>query len=176
MKNTARKGFLFLVLALIVAGGVFAQRVGDTVQIDGQPYTIRSVSGDTVTLQRAPDGIDGVWVGYSAATHAGNAVITISGNGAVINEIGTSRGWVDARNKGYINAGSQLIRNIQSTSVGPGRQGTQEWSCQVLLVLMSSNVASGAEWVNGRLNLYPDGRLTVTAGPYNTFATRFTRR
>ena len=42
MKNTAKKGFLFeakklcflAVLAFLVAGGVFAQRVGDTVQLE----------------------------------------------------------------------------------------------------------------------------------------------
>ena len=43
MKSTAKKGFLFeakklcflTILALFVVGGVFAQRVGDTVQVGG---------------------------------------------------------------------------------------------------------------------------------------------
>ena len=56
MKNTLRKSFLlrqfFLTMALtaLVVGGAFAQRVGDTVQVFGDTYTVESVSGNRVTL------------------------------------------------------------------------------------------------------------------------------
>jgi hypothetical protein len=47
-----KKTILFLALAALVAGGVFAQRVGDTWQVNGQSYTVQSVSGDTVTVRK----------------------------------------------------------------------------------------------------------------------------
>jgi hypothetical protein len=56
MKNTMKKGIMLLVLAVLTAGGVFAQRVGDTYTLDGQPYSVQSVSGDTVTLKKAQGG------------------------------------------------------------------------------------------------------------------------
>ena len=45
--------FLFLLFVLLVSGGAFAQKVGDTVQVFGDTYTVQSVSGDTVTLRKA---------------------------------------------------------------------------------------------------------------------------
>ena len=56
MKNILRKAFLLrqllltMALTLIVAGGVFAQSVGDTVQVNGQRYRIEQVNGDRLTL------------------------------------------------------------------------------------------------------------------------------
>jgi hypothetical protein len=41
-----------LVLATLVAGGAFAQKVGDTVQVSGQPYTIQMVNGDVITIRK----------------------------------------------------------------------------------------------------------------------------
>jgi hypothetical protein len=53
MNNTMKKSIMLLALAALVAGGVFAQRVGDTGQFLGQTYTVQAVSGDTVTLRKA---------------------------------------------------------------------------------------------------------------------------
>jgi hypothetical protein len=65
MKNTLRKTFLSrqllltMALALIAVGGAFAQRVGDTVQVGGQSYTIETINGDRITLVRAQTRGDG---------------------------------------------------------------------------------------------------------------------
>jgi hypothetical protein len=53
MKNTMKKGIMLLVLAVLTAGGVFAQRVGDTVQLGGQTYAVESINGERVTLLKA---------------------------------------------------------------------------------------------------------------------------
>jgi hypothetical protein len=52
MKNTVKKAVLFLVLAVLTAGWVFFFFVGDTWQVDGQSYTVQSVSGETVTVRK----------------------------------------------------------------------------------------------------------------------------
>ena len=52
MKNTLRKAFLLMIFAIIAVGGAFGQRVGDTVQVGGQPYTIETVNGDVLTLRK----------------------------------------------------------------------------------------------------------------------------
>ena len=156
MRHGIRKGFLFLVLALLVAGGVFAQRVGDTVQIDGQPYTIRSVSGDTVTLQRAPQGqLDGAWNSTIVVLGHGS-VITFSGNGAVFTEIAASGGgpYVAARNGGHINNGDPFIRNIRST-------GANTWSCEVLSVSTRGGGIFDITWNNGSLEILSNGVLSI---------------
>jgi hypothetical protein len=53
MNNTMKKGIMLLVLALLVAGGVFAQRVGNTYTLDGSSWTVETVSGDRMTLLKA---------------------------------------------------------------------------------------------------------------------------
>jgi hypothetical protein len=55
MNNTMKKSVMLLALAALVAGGVFAQRVGDTVQVSGSSWTVQSVSGDTMTLRKAQE-------------------------------------------------------------------------------------------------------------------------
>jgi formylglycine-generating enzyme required for sulfatase activity len=59
MKNTMKKGVMLLALAVLAAGGVFAQKVGDTGQFLGQSYTVQSISGDTITLRKGQDNIPG---------------------------------------------------------------------------------------------------------------------
>ena len=53
MKHTLKKGVLLLVLAVFAVGGVFAQRVGDTVTISGssQEYRVQEVRDGRVVLQ-----------------------------------------------------------------------------------------------------------------------------
>ena len=62
MENT-KIGFLFLVLAVLVAGGVFAQNVGDTVTVSGKNYTVEEIRGDGRLVLRpvASGSLDGVW-------------------------------------------------------------------------------------------------------------------
>jgi hypothetical protein len=56
MKNTMKKGIMLLALALLVAGGVFAQRVGDTGQFLGSNWTVETVNGNRMTLIKAQGG------------------------------------------------------------------------------------------------------------------------
>ena len=103
MKNTMKKGLLLLALALIVAGGVFAQRVGDNVQVMGQSYRVQEAANGRLVLQLVPS-LNGVWVGT-----AGGAVYTINGSTGVYTQLSTNHDALgqDARSKGYIRAGIQ---------------------------------------------------------------------
>jgi hypothetical protein len=47
-----KKVLLLLVLAALVAGAAFAQKVGDTVDVMGQKYTVQEVQGDRLVLQK----------------------------------------------------------------------------------------------------------------------------
>jgi formylglycine-generating enzyme required for sulfatase activity len=59
MKHAMKKGVMLLALAVLTAGGLFAQRVGDTVQVSGSSWTVETVSGDRMTLRKAQDAIPG---------------------------------------------------------------------------------------------------------------------
>ena len=161
MKNTVRKGFLFLVLALFVVGGVFAQRVGDTYQLDGQSYTVRSVSGDTVTLQRvAAGGFDGTWRGDTSGT-----IITISGTTAVYTSIGTRDALMqDASSKGRIAVGQWVFQNMRLENTGVMRVAVRNFQFNQNAPLINTNVNT---YNNQFLHLSPDGRsltLSTSAG------------
>ena len=120
MKNTVRKGFLFLVLALFVVGGVFAQRVGDTVQLGGRNYSVEEVRGDgRVVLQPASAGLDGVWRGQTSGT-----IITISGNTGVYTQIGSHALMQDALSKGRISIGGEALEGFTSSGPSTWRGGT----------------------------------------------------
>ena len=152
--------FLFLALALLVAGGVFAQRVGDTVQVAGQTYTILTISGDTIVLQRGGNAppvqqgggtvsstLDGVWNRTSSSIAAGNpltnnARITISGSVATLTDISSVPSnslFRDALNKGLVRVGDQVIRNIRFT-------GGTTYTCEVLYVNGTGNTANTTQW------------------------------
>ena len=98
MKNTMRKCFLFLVLALIVAGGVFAQRVGDTVQVNGQRYLVEQVNGDRLVLLKVRYEVVNQALSWTdakaAAERAGGhlAVITSAEEQRTIEALVTSNG------------------------------------------------------------------------------------
>jgi len=70
MKNTMEKAFLFLALSLIFAGVSFAQRVGDTVQVNGEPWTVRTFSGNTMSLEKVVAQADNPvnWVAVADST------------------------------------------------------------------------------------------------------------
>jgi hypothetical protein len=160
-----RKGFLLLVLAALVAGGAFAQKVGDTVQVGGKDYRVEEVRNDGYLGLRPAPTIEGVWV-------YGSNVITISGNGGVFTEIVTTK-YKDAQSKGWISVGGPALRNIRSTN-------NQRWSCQNLGVYHNSNnpnVAISTRWDNVEFALSADGQSLAfynpgEKNPYGTWTRR----
>ena len=156
------KKFSFLLaLALIVAGGAFAQRVGDTVQLGGETWTVQSISGDTATIRKVP-GLDGTWNETSTWTR----VVTISGDTGVFTAFGSNALVQNGVSKGYYKVGDPYFRNITKT-------GDLTWSGQEYGLTGSGSNATGARWNNCTFTLSADGQtLQVRAG--NT-TLRFTR-
>ena len=165
-----KQAFLFLALALIVAGGAFAQRVGGTYTLDGQAYIVESVSGDRVTLLKV-GSLNGVW----DKTAGGNniTVLTFSGTSGVITAFdqGGAAHWRDAANKGFIKVGDPLIRNIQST-------GANTWSCEVFDVEYRGGTAlGGIRWDNGgTITMQADGTIRLTMASVRNWYTDFKKR
>jgi hypothetical protein len=152
MKNTMKKGFLFLVLAVLTAGGVFAQRVGDTVQVSGSNWTVQSVSGDTMTLRKGPT-LDGVWTD-------GSRVVNISGKTGIFTEFVNPRGLTqDGIKNGHYKIGGQYLRNLTKT-------GDLTWTGQELSIPRSGE----GIWVDGTFTLSVDGKtfiMRTTTGTVN---------
>jgi len=146
MKNTMRKAFLFLALALIVAGGAFAQRVGDTWQVGDETWVVQSVSGDMMTMRKAP-GLNGLW-----KNSASDEIMSISGTTAVWTVYKpTNALWIDAGSKGYLKDGSQVYRNLTKT-------GDLTWSGEKINVTGSGRNATGTNWVRLTLTMSADGQ------------------
>jgi hypothetical protein len=146
-----RKGLLLLVLATLVAGGVFAQKVGDTVQVGGDSYNIESVNGDVITMRKGM-GLDGVWRESSSQTRT----INISGNTSVFTEFGASAVVQAAVKKGGYKIGGQYLRNLTRT-------GNLTWSGQ------ECGLNSNADpiWLDCTITMSADGKnfqLRTTAG------------
>jgi uncharacterized protein (DUF2147 family) len=74
-----RKGLLLLVLAALVAGGAFAQKVGDTVQITGSTsdYRVEEIRNDGRVMLVPIVTPEGVWL------YGGNTLHTIKGTTGV---------------------------------------------------------------------------------------------
>jgi len=162
MKNFVRTVMLSAVLLTVGTGAVFAQKVGESVQLGGQTYRVESVSGGKVVLQRLLD-IDGVW--YSK----GRATITVSGNTGVWTDFGPLGGaWQDAANKDLLKIGGVVWQNITST-------GDLTWSGQQVWVLANGNNATGIAWKDRAWTLSEDGR-TLTMREGNRNLETFTRR
>jgi hypothetical protein len=152
------KGFLFLVLATLVAGGAFAQKVGDTVQVSGQPYTIQTVNGDVITIRKALS-IEGVW---NTGGSNGN-VKTINGNTGVYTQIVTAV-VKDAVSRGYVKVGDPSDINIIKT-------GDRTWKGQCLVILYktsSPNVCIGVTWTDSTYTLSADGKTLQISAARNT--------
>jgi hypothetical protein len=148
MKNTMKKGIMLLVLAVLTAGGVFAQRVGDTIQAGGSSWTVETVSGNRMTLLKTPT-LDGVWVGSGGIT-----TITISGSTGVFTRLGSSAMTQDAISKGYVKVGDTFYRNLRKT-------GDLTWTGQNLAMTFNysaPNVATGTVWSNITSTLSADGQ------------------
>ena len=164
MKHTLKKGVLFLVLAVLVAGGVFAQRVGDVVTVFDQEFRVQEYRDGRLVMQLVPS-LNGVW------TNPGDWVITITGNSAVYTQIGSASGLTqDAINKGFIRVGGQSLRNLRRT-------GDLTWSGQTIGLTFNNsapNVATGIQWYNCTITISADGQtMEMRAGTViNTYIRR----
>ena len=161
-----KKKVLMSLVLLIVIGtsAVFAQRVGETVQLGGQTYRVESNSNGRVVLQLVPS-LEGSW----RLQPSGEIFLSISGNTAVFTDFARNLSipvWQDAKNKGYIKVGDQYLRNLRST-------GNLTWSGQFLSVLGNSNrtVATGTTWNNSNRNVATGTRWTNTTLTMNSNGT-----
>jgi hypothetical protein len=107
-------------------------------------------SGDTVNTS-----LNGVW-------ESNGIQITVSGSTGVITQFNTTSAiWNDAKNKGYVNVGDQVWRNLTST-------GNLTWSGQDLRVqhyTSSPNVAVNTIWGDTTFTMSANGQtLTVNSG------------
>ena len=172
MKNTVKKGFLFeakklsilAVLALLVVGGVFAQRVGDIRQLDGRDYRVAEVRGDgSIVLQPVTSGLDGVWRGQTSGT-----IITISGDTAVYTTIGNNEVMRGALNREQIAVGGVAMQNLtrQSDTLWRGDVRTFSWTNQFPSGNVSANFTQ-----NLSITVSADGRsFTVPASAGGLFS------
>jgi len=150
-----------VLLAIIGTSGVFAQRVGESVQLGGQTYRVESSSNGRVVLQLVPS-LDGNWVfnsvGWEFAFSGSTATITY------IKPNSVSGLYLDGVNKGYYKVGAQYYRNLRST-------GNLTWSGQVLYLnfnTSSPNVATGTGYGDTTLTMSPDGQ-TLTSNTGSVF-------
>jgi hypothetical protein len=143
-----RKGLLFLVLATLVVGGAFAQKVGDSLNAFGKNYTVQEASDGRVVLQLTPT-LDGTWKN----DNNGN-VVTFNGNNAVYKQIGSDALYQDAVKKGFIKVGGQAFRNLKKTD-------GLKWSGQQFAAYSNNNnpdVATKSDWTNITITINPDGK------------------
>jgi hypothetical protein len=144
-----RKGFLFLVLATLIAGGAFAQKVGDTVDFYGKKYDVQEMKDGRVVLQLAAT-LDGTW------KSGGGMIVTFNGNTAVIKQLQpNSTGYAkSAEDKGFIKVGTTYFRNLKKT-------GALTWAGQILGITFNTkvpDVAVGTTWVDCTITLSADGK------------------
>jgi hypothetical protein len=144
-----RKVLLLLVLATLIAGGAFAQKVGDIVDVMGQKYDVKEAKDGRLVLQLAAT-LDGTW-----SAGGGSVVITINGNSGVYKKFTVDDDtWQDALKKGYFKMGDQYYRNLSKT-------GALTWTGQRRTVQHHTNtpsVAISTGWANCTLTLSADGK------------------
>jgi hypothetical protein len=143
-----KKVLLLLVLATLIAGGAFAQKVGDTANVFGKNYTVKEIRNGEVILILTPT-LDGTW-----QVNAGVTAYTFNGNAGVYKQISSSGLYQDAVKKGYIKVGGQAFRNLKKTD-------GLTWSGQQLVAYANNNnpdVAIKADWVNITITINPDGK------------------
>ena len=90
-----KKSLFLLILALIVAGVSFAQRVGDTVQYAGSNYTVTAINGDDVTMRKVVAQGDGPvnWVAVADSSFGTSGILGVAwGNNT----------WVAVANEGKV--------------------------------------------------------------------------
>jgi hypothetical protein len=146
-----RKGLLLLVFAALAAGGAFAQKVGDTVDVFGKNYTVQEAKDGKVLLQLTPT-LDGTWK-FGSSGH----IVTISGSNGVFKQIGSSALVQDALKKGFIKVGDLNYRNLKKT-------GDLTWKGQTILYGANSNapdVCVGTKLGDCTITLSADGKTFV---------------
>jgi hypothetical protein len=158
-----KKGLLLLALAALAAGGVFAQKVGDTANVFGQTYRVQESRDGRVVLQLVPT-LDGVWDLGDSYT------LTISGNNGVYTRFGSVSALVkNAMSKNMVKVGDQVIRNLRST-------GDRTWSAQWLTFnfnTRSPDDCTGTSWTNVNFTLSADGRtFNMKGGGYDETLTK----
>jgi hypothetical protein len=159
-----RKVLLLLVLVTLVAGGAFAQRVGDTLDAFGKNYTVQEAKDGRVILQLTPT-LDGTW------KSEGGTVVTFNGNTAVYKQF-SSTGYVQsAVKKGLIKNGDQAFRNFSKT-------GALTWSGQSRIFQFNTDapdVCTGINWSNCTITISADGKTFqyylagATVNQYTTY-------
>jgi len=155
-----KKVIIVLVLATLIVGGVFAQRVGDTVQLLGQDYRVMEVSGGRVVLQKV-ERIDGNWI-------SDGIDVSISGGTGTFTAIRGRAAWGIASNNGIISVGGPIFRNITQT-------GERTFSCQVYQV--NANGTS-ATWMDCTLTLNAAGTtlsISIPGAPSSYRSGTFTK-
>jgi len=166
LMSQAKMLCILALLAIIGTSAVFAQRVGETIQVSGQTFTVESFTNGRLVMVLVPS-LDGVWESSSGLT-----VITIRGSNGSLTVYNPPAGTLerDALTKGLIQIGGQWWRNFRST-------GNLTWSYQAIEITFNTrtpNVAEGTRWSDGyTLTMSADGRTLSTDGG-RTWA--FTRR
>jgi len=155
MKKKVLMGLVLL--AIIGTSSVFAQKVGDSVQLSGKTYRVESVSNGRVVLQLVPS-LDGTWVDQMGWKY------TFKGNTATISYIKPDTGndrTRDAVNKGYYKVGTQQYRNLKSA-------GNLTWSGQAIGTDGNTSrpgVATGTSYRDVTITMSQDGQtLTDSYG------------
>jgi hypothetical protein len=157
-----KKVLLLLVLATLIAGGAFAQKVGDTLNAFGKNYTVQEVRDGSVLLQLTPT-LDGTWT-------LGSTIFTITGNSGVIKQLPSDESALidSAIDKGYFKVGTTYIRNLKYTS-------NSKWTGQLMGFIYNSNkpgVCTGTGWYNLTFTLSADGKTIKTTGDKSYTFTR----
>jgi hypothetical protein len=157
-KKMKKKVLMSLVLLIVIGtSAVFAQRVGESVQLGGQTYRVESSSNGRVVLQLVPS-LNGSW----RREPAGLEIINISGDSAVLSYYNpTSAQGKSSVEKGYFKVGTQVWRNLRST-------GNLTWSVQNLGITFNTSnpdVVTGTQWYNVTITMDPSGdTFTVSDG------------
>jgi uncharacterized protein (DUF2147 family) len=150
-----RKGLLLLVLAALVAGAAFAQKVGDTANVFGKNYTVKDIRDGEVILMLTPT-LDGTW------KNGAGTVSTINSNTGVYKQFPSSPSALlkSAINKGYVKVGTQMLRNLK-------KMGDLTWAGQQLAIAWNNsdtNTATGTGWVDSTITLSADGKTFTVNG------------
>ena len=161
MKTKAKKIFLFeakklcflAVFALFIAGGVFAQRVGDVIIVSGQSWRVQELRDGIMMLQLIPS-LNGVWV-------MEDEVISINGSNGIFTQMPSTSLVRDAVSKGFINIGDQRYRNLTRT-------GEFTWTGQMNGFMAhdtTPNIAIGISWRNVTIIMSPNGQSFEAHSP-----------
>ena len=165
-----KKSLFLLILVALVMGGAFAQRVGDTVQVNGEPWTVRTISGNTMTLEKVVAQGDGPvnWVAVADSTFGSAPNDSSRVNGVAFG----NNTWVAVGGAGKI-AYSSDGRSWTAIPPGTGAGQSTFGTTNIIDVAFANNLffAVGRD----RMATSPDGRTwtavaTPPTGTWNSIA------